>query len=85
MRALPIGSSRLPVPDLEKLCSVDICLFFSLLEFVEFKLKYAVPKTKAKVNPCFTFLLGACHLFFQEIRNLHMTHCKWEDRDFVIA
>lgn len=68
-------------------CAVLVCvcsgLLFGFLEFVEFKLKYVVRKSKARINPYLTFLSGVCYLFFQAICNLHMTHSKWEDRGFV--
>jgi len=66
---------------------VFVCsdLLFGFLEFVEFKLKYVVPESKARINPYLTFLSEVCYLFSLAMRNLHMTHCKWEDRGFVIV
>lgn len=72
-----IGSAR---PGKTVLCRYFCSdLLFGFLEFVEFRLKYVVPKSKARINPDLAFLSGVCYLFFQAIHNLHMTHCKWED------
>lgn len=64
---------------------VFVCsdLLFGFLEFVDFKLKYVLPKSKARINPYLTFLSRVCYLFFQAIHNLHMTHREWEGRGFV--